>query len=380
MNDKINVIGWPFVKAGMGEHLRKVVSAFETSNIDYGVYDVLGQCFNNLSFFDNTDVACSNKTVDSIGKGFSVFALNLNHLPRIERELFSAKINVGYGYCEHSSLLDPFVKCQASLDEIWAPSAFVQQVLSKKLSIPVVHMPIPLFVNGTRASVRDKFSLPKKSFLYLTTFDARSLIERKNPYAVIQAYKRAFDKIKADVGLVVKLTYSTSDKSQVQQVQELRDLCKDANIYLIAEMLDHSEVLDLINDCNCYVSLHRAEGLGLGMAEAMCLGKPVIATGYSGNMEFMRADNSCLVNYKLIEDLTYNKMIPNYEPKSKLYWADADIDHAAEYMKKIFIDDGFRVSIQKCALEHMKNNYNPTVVGEAYKERINLLLDKARGK
>ena len=94
------------------------------------------------------------------------------------------------------------------------------------------------------------------------------------------------------------------------------------------EMLRRPELLALMNKADCYISLHRSEGFGLTIAEAMALGKPVITTAYSGNLDFTHVNNSFLVKYKMLKHEVDLSVLPKNN-----YWSEPDTDHAAELMK-----------------------------------------------
>ena len=117
--------------------------------------------------------------------------------------------------------------------------------------------------------------------------------------------------------------------------------------------------------CDCFISLHRSEGFGFGLAKSMLLGKPVIATNYSGNTDFMNQDNSCLVNYKLIK-LAKKEYIFG---KGQV-WADPDIDHATGYMKRLVKDVEYRKRIAKVGQQYIRKHNNIKVIGEKYKTRF----------
>ncbi len=121
---------------------------------------------------------------------------------------------------------------------------------------------------------------------------------------------------------------------------------------LIENYLSRNQLHALIAECESYVSLHRSEGYGLTMAEAMALGKPVIATGYSGNLDFMSSENSLLVPYSMV------KVGPGsfpYEPES--FWADPDLETAAGYMKNLFMDSDFKVNLGRLAKLSVTKQY-----------------------
>jgi len=124
-------------------------------------------------------------------------------------------------------------------------------------------------------------------------------------------------------------------------------------------------VYELQQACDCFVSLHRAEGFGLNVAEAMFLGKPVIATDWSGTAEFVTAANGCPVNYRLVTlDCDYG---PYRRGQS---WANADIDHAAHWMRRLVEDRAMRERLGAQAAADIRQRFSPAVIGRRYLRRL----------
>jgi glycosyltransferase involved in cell wall biosynthesis len=199
-------------------------------------------------------------------------------------------------------------------------------------------------------------------FLFLFVYDLNSTQERKNPRAVIAAFRRAFP-IGGPVGLVVKTHNPDRHSTAFAELQaKLEGL---PNTFLICETLPRTAVYELQQACDSFVSLHRAEGFGLGVAEAMFLGKPVIATDWSGTAEFVNVTNGCPVNYRL---LTLDR---NYGPYLRgQTWADPDIDHAAHWMRSVMDDSGLREKLGKRAAADIRKNFSPEVIGRRYQRRL----------
>jgi glycosyltransferase involved in cell wall biosynthesis len=149
--------------------------------------------------------------------------------------------------------------------------------------------------------------------------------------ATLSAFKLAFKPSDNTVGLVFKTMNSKPNAPGWQTF--LRECQSDKRIQLITETLDRPVVLGLINACDAYVSLHRAEGFGRTLSEAMLLGKPVVATNYSGNIDFMHPKLNALVSYKLtpLSEQDYQWVDTN----DQQVWADADISNAADCMSQI---------------------------------------------
>jgi glycosyltransferase involved in cell wall biosynthesis len=123
----------------------------------------------------------------------------------------------------------------------------------------------------------------------------------------------------------------------------------------------------LLNAADCYVSLHRSEGLGLGLAESMFLGKPVIGTAYSGNCQFMTEENSCLVRYALVP---VNPDEYDYSGTNSFLWAEADVDHAAHLMRKVASDRQFRESIAGRASADIRARFDTHAIGQMMRARL----------
>lgn len=163
--------------------------------------------------------------------------------------------------------------------------------------------------------------------MFLFLFDMCSVMERKNPLGLIAAFRKAFP-VGEPVALAIKVSHAGQDAIELGR---LRDACEEAGVHLIENTFARAETCALIDCCDAYVSLHRCEGFGLTMAEAMLLGKPVIATNYSGNLDFMNSGNSLLVDWK---PATVERDFPNY-PKGGA-WAEPDTGHAARLMRWVF--------------------------------------------
>jgi glycosyltransferase involved in cell wall biosynthesis len=174
---------------------------------------------------------------------------------------------------------------------------------------------------------RSRFGIPEDHCVFLFMFDLHSQMHRKNPLAVIRAFAQAF---RADdrATLVIKAIggdVHTADLAALQAMARAR------NVILVHEAFSRAAAYGMVDLCDCFVSLHRAEGFGLGLAEAMLMGKPVIATGYSGNLDFMNNENSMLVDYQIV-DIGEDR--PLYTKGN--FWAEPSIDHAAYWLRKVY--------------------------------------------
>ena len=213
------------------------------------------------------------------------------------------------------------------LDEIWAPTEFVAQAMRSGLRAPVYQMPPGVEIGAVEPVPKESLGIPAEHFVFLFMFDMYSDLARKNPLAVIRVFRKAFNRSDAAT-LVIKTSRGTPDPVALARLQSA---AATDSVILISEDFSREKAYGLIQMCDCFVSLHRAEGFGLGMAEAMLLAKPVIATGYSGNMAFMNRENSLLVDYEMVEVTGAG---PLYTGGKR--WAQPSEDEAAAYMRYVF--------------------------------------------
>jgi glycosyltransferase involved in cell wall biosynthesis len=227
-----------------------------------------------------------------------------------------------------------------------------------KITYPIA-LDEKLFVSN-----KEKFSIKKDSFTFLFIFDFMSIFERKNPLATINAFKSAFAK-NENVTLVLK--YINGDFAPQKELL-LKSTCNDPRIKIIDHHISKSDVLSLKASCDCYVSLHRSEGFGLTMAEAMYIGKPVIGTPYGGNTDFMNVNNSFLVKYDIKE---LEEDYGSY--KKGNVWAEPDVNDAAELMRFVYEHPEIAAKVGYNASNFIKKYMNPHVTGSEILTRVDRL-------
>ncbi|WP_431125049.1 glycosyltransferase family 4 protein [Variovorax paradoxus] len=269
---------------------------------------------------------------------------------------------IAYWYWEFDTIPESWDESARQVDEVWAATEFVARGLRKRLSIPVR----TLFPGVQLApfEVRDRayFGLEEGRFAFLFTFHMVSVMERKNPLGLIRAFKMAFPDDE-QVTLILKTSFG--DRHPVQ-FQELCDAAAGANIVVINQVYSPNDVLSLMEACDVYVSLHRSEGLGLTMAEAMLMGKPVIATNFSGNVDFMDDSNSLLVPYELVK---LSEPIPPYDDAA-LEWAEPSTEHAARLMRRVYDDQGWARELGARAKASAETNLSLYSAGQRIARRL----------
>jgi glycosyltransferase involved in cell wall biosynthesis len=252
----------------------------------------------------------------------------------------------------------------AFFDELWTPSHFVADSFRPIFSKKILVMPPCINVNAQTVPQHELFGLDPKKFYFLFVFDLNSYAERKNPLAVLRAFEAAFGDNRNDVGLIFKIT-GTRNRSGSILLQLETAASRDARITIFHGDWQRTQVIDLFASIDCFVSLHRSEGFGLGMAEAMSLGKPVIGTAYSGNIEYLTAQTGFPVPYRLrpVREGEYPHAMDNS-------WAEPDERIAAELMRLVASkSDG----VDQIALQgklYVRQHYDPVIVGRTITARL----------
>ena len=359
----INLIGFAFGEFGLGESLRMLARACSAGNIPFVVKDVDQRLATRQA-----DRSVAHHLSEDLRHRLSLMCLNPDLLksvrPLLERTRAAGGRSVGYWYWELETTPRMWEPAYAVVDEIWCATEFVAAAIRRATSRTVVKIPPPMEVALSRPYERAEFGLPTAPFLFLFTFDYNSFVKRKNPEAAIAAFKTAFPRGRDDVGLVVKSVNGVNRPERVAAIMAL--IGDDPRIVHLDSFLSRDEAYGLIAATDAYVSLHRAEGLGLGLAEAMALGKPVIGTGYSGNLEFMNEGNSLLVDYRIVPVAPGEYLVDD----ERFVWADPDIDSAARHMRTLADDAEARTRLAAAGQLEIRTRFTREHTAQLLRHRL----------
>jgi glycosyltransferase involved in cell wall biosynthesis len=326
----VNVVGYLKAELGIGEAARNVVHALEANGVPTATLNYDKTVSRQDHEFDEAG------WIDNIANPYdlSISCVNADVLPDLVVDLgtdyFTDRYHVGYWAWELDEFPEPSRGSIDLVDEIWMNSEFAASGLRKLTDKPVHSFPIPVLTPQTSGASREDLGLPEDRFIFLFIFDYLSVLSRKNPLALIEAFTKAFS---PDEGPVLVIKTVNADRRPLDAEQVRLEATTRPDILLVDQYLSVGDKNALMATADAYVSLHRSEGFGLTMAEAMALGKPTIATGYSGNLEFMDDSNSLLVEYTMAE-------VPDDAApyRAGAQWADPNIEHAAHLMRRVVED------------------------------------------
>lgn len=367
----VNLIGHIRGDFGLGESCRIVAGMLQASNVPFSV------C--NLS--QNGNAAESDMTWRDLECNELLYPVNLVHLNpneianaiwRLDCKKLMESYNIAFWLWELPEFPQEWNYTFKLFDEIWTPAEFVSDSIRRCTEKPVYTMPYGFLEPVTDAMYdRKYFDLPEEPFLFLVSYDGNSVSERKNPLGAVRAYCTAFKATEGNVGIVIKATHARP--SDLQQIQEY--LNGYPHVYILTQSYSKEEFNSLIRCVNAYVSLHRAEGFGLVMAEAMLLGTPVIATAWSANMEFMNEDTACLVDAEVVE---LGREIPPYHKEN--HWAQPNEHQAAQWMRRLRDDEDFAVTQAERARNYMRESMTYRRAGQRVCDRLNRVESMLKGE
>jgi glycosyltransferase involved in cell wall biosynthesis len=318
----VNVVGFFRAEFGQGEAARRLVAALDRTGLPYTTVT-----------YDKVPHRQEHPFDDRDGEAFlsNIICLNAEHLVQFAldsgRDLLRNRYSAGLWFWETSRFPKQFRHALDYVDEVWVASDFVGEAVARETSKPVLTFPLPVLVPEAPSLTRTNLGLPEDAFVFLFVFDFLSTVERKNPLGLIEAFTRAFPEPGRALLYLKSINgaRSPADLARVQQAAAGRPDIVLSDAYLEGERLT---ALTALSDC--YVSLHRSEGFGLTIAEAMAFGKPAIATAYSGNLEFMDAESSYLVPFT---ETTLAEAVGPYPAGT--VWADPDLEEAARLMRHV---------------------------------------------
>ena len=354
---RVNVVGYLSAELGVGEAARLLITALDASRTRYN------------TIVNRETLSRQQHTFRSSAQGESdinIICVNADQTPafaeKAGREFFDGRYTIGVWFWEIEDFPVVYHGAFDHVDEVWAASPFVRDALAKVTSKRVFKFPLPIPTPRADPSISRADLGMSDRFTFLFSFDFFSVFERKNPLGLIAAFRQAF---RPGEGPVLLIKTINGDKRLIELEKLRYEAAAHPDICVMDGYLSQTEKNTMTSLCDCYVSLHRAEGYGLTMAEAMALSKPVIATAYSGNMDFMTNENSypCPFGYKRIGSDS-----PPYPADSR--WAEPDLDQAAQLMRRVWERREEAAAKAARAAQDVRALHSPEAAGAVIRRRI----------
>ncbi len=361
----VNVVGYFRSELGTGEAARQVVNALDEAGVD--VLPVHGRtvppnrqghAFTHLDFTDAhypVNLICMN--ADMLGE----FAAQAGP------SFFDSRYTIGMWFWEVEQFPEIWSSSFDHIDELWLPTDHMVRAISPVSPVPVTKITLPIDMPPGIPISRAELGLPD-GFMFLFSFDYHSVFERKNPLATIDAFKQAFE---PDDGAVLVVKSINAESAPTEHARLLAAVGGRPDIHVTDGYLSPEVKNAAVAACDCYVSLHRAEGFGFTMAEAMLLDKPVVATGYSGNLDFMSEHNSFLVDYRLVK---IGDGAAPYPAGAR--WAEPDVGHAAKLMRSVFDDRDLARDRGRRGGQEIRETHSPAAAGGIMQRRLALIEER----
>jgi glycosyltransferase involved in cell wall biosynthesis len=364
----INLVGYLRGEFGLAESARMYARALLSAHVPVALYDLDLGVPHSMA-----DVSLEGDFCSDLPEQVVIIFINPDYFAAAVSEIGEAKLLGKYiiacWFWELERLPETWLPVLEDVDEVMASSGFIADAIRSCSNVPILRAPIPL-AGMARADIgRADFGITTDAFLFLFTFDFNSWVDRKNPQAVLEAFRSAFPEGDEKVQLLVKTSNGHLHPELLSDLVE--QVRADRRIVVRNGVISREQLTALQACCDCYVSLHRAEGFGMGMAECMQMGKPVIATGWSGNMEFMNEECAALVGYELVP------LQPGQYPfGTGQRWAEPDIGQAAEWMARLSNDPVLASRLGERGRQYVEKVLSPDRVAGLITERIDAIVSR----
>jgi glycosyltransferase involved in cell wall biosynthesis/SAM-dependent methyltransferase len=363
----VNVAGFFRSELGLGEAARLMITGLDAANVP--ALPVQGAL---------VPPARQGAEFTFAGPGDAPYPINLicmngDMIPPFAQEagsqFFEGRHSIALWWWELGEFPESWKQAFDYLDEVWVASDQIYGAIAPRSPVPVVKIPLPVVVPRIMPYARRDLGVPEDDFVFLYMYDYHSTAARKNPAGHIEAFKRAFPEPESGAALVLKCINAANLPEHHERV--LLAAADRPDIRILDRYVSAQEKDALIGACDCYLSLHRSEGFGLTPAEAMYLGKPVIATRYGGTLEFMTTENSYLVDY------TTTRVGERAQPyPAEAEWADPNLDQAAEYMRHVFENQDEARERGRRAAADIRSSNSPEAAASAMERRLRAIYER----
>ncbi|QMV73494.1 glycosyltransferase [Comamonas piscis] len=365
---QLTVVGYLQVASGVGEAGRQMLRTAMHAG-----FRSKGLAIQPPSLPVSVDEALVPWISDGQAARVQIFQVNADQLPTVIQDLAdqlpknSWRAVVPFWELEHFP--DAWMPAFDLVDEVWAPTRYVQKMLAKRLNKPVLHMPPQLSFVPPPPAPRAQWGVPEQAFVFFFAFDLLSFVERKNPQALLRAFREAFPPQVAGTEVCLVIKTLNGHRAAAHSRSLLEALKHEPGVVLVDQLLSRAQSLQLMACCDAVVSLHRSEGLGLLVAEAMQLGLPVVATDYSATTELVSPQTGWPVACKLVP-------VPEgaYPYHQGQVWAEPDGVHAAWQMRQVYLNRAEAARRAQHARARLEAEFGADATAQRLRRRLAALL------
>jgi glycosyltransferase involved in cell wall biosynthesis len=343
-------------ETGLGESARRAAQALSTT-----AHPISSHLISLPNFQNEIEFACTEDPFSSYDTALILLnapeIIQLRHV--VPLSCLAGKRCIAYWAWELPVFPAIWATALEIFDEVWVPSRFVHDSISTGTDKPIRIVPHPIpDPDILKNEARRQLALSPNEFLFLSIFDTNSFLARKNPVGAVRAFRDAFSKRNGSVRLILKCHGRTRRNGFEELYQAIGN---DERITLIDEVFPPSRVRLLQAACDAYISLHRSEGFGLNIAEAMAAGELAIATNFSGNTDFMTAQNSILIPYRMCAVGEQEYLCGKGQ-----WWAEPDHDAAVEALRMAVERGPANQGLRDQARTDIKRNHSYRRVGDLF--------------
>lgn len=356
----VDLYGYFRTESGVGEGARRACAALKGAGIGVHSFAIGTQgVFKEPIEWDEDDPASPPQRI-------ALVHVNADQLPLLGRHVDPARLEgsyrIGYWAWELPVFPEAWRPAFGLVDEIWAPSRFTAEAIRKRTDKPVRVVPHPA-AGGTPAPDRARFGIPGDRIAVFANFDLNSYIARKNPEGAVAAFREAFGDAPGGPVLILKTHGGKHLEDARRRIRETAGGAR--NIIIVDQVLSGADLGALQASADIYLSLHRAEGFGLGIAEFMALGKPVVVTGWSGNVDFTDEACAAIVGYDLVP------VRPgDYPYADGAQWAEPRVADAVRHLRELALSPERRAALGRRGQARVRETLSAEAVGAMMRARL----------
>jgi glycosyltransferase involved in cell wall biosynthesis len=356
----VNVIGCPDLPTGIGAVCWATLAALEAAELPHALWQLAEPVLEPREWPD------TQLHEPELRFEISLYHVNADMMETVHRRTPRSydigRYRIGYWFWELSHFPLAFAHAFRYVEEVWAPSRFCLDSFRALAPVPVRWVPPCVLPPVSPPVARSEWGVPEDAFLFFNAFDLHSVPERKNPAGLLAAFAGVARQAERPVCLLLKVNHADADP---ELVAELREAASGLPVILFTRAASRDEMSAMTAACDAYVSLHRSEGLGVPLIEAMYAGKPVIATGYGGVTDFLDETTGWVVRHTL---QVLEEAHGPYPAGS--VWAEPDVEHAAALMRQVMQSPEAACARSATAAAKVTELYSPAAAGQRFREEL----------